>query len=175
MQLFIAIDWECGFSLLSNLRPLGASRSLPSRAHPWAGRMTWRHVSGTWTENCRGRTPCSRYLIAQMSTSWTSSSSLGSTWTGTSVSSRMPTLWGVLVALDSFSHCAPIWIWLHCLRKLTLVPFKWNEPLCDDWHFAWPMLPRFEHMVPYIEEATHGTSVGPASKARDLSLLSLWN
>ena len=35
------------------------------------------------------------------------------------------------------------------------------------------MLPRFDHMIPYIEEAKHGTSVGPAPKAGDLSLLLL--
>ena len=111
MQLFIVFDWECGFSLLFNLRPSGANRSSASKARATTGKRMWRRVTLTCEEICLGWMACGSCWDGQMSTSRTSRPSPRSTSTDTFVSSRMPTLRGVLAALDSFSHCAKIWIW----------------------------------------------------------------
>ena len=88
--MFIVFDWECGFSLLFNLRPSGVNRSFASKARATTGKRMWRRVTLTCEEICLGWMARGSCWDGQMSTSRTSRPSPRSTSTDTFVSSRMP-------------------------------------------------------------------------------------
>ena len=115
----IAADvFQCSCSFLFNLRPSGVSLCSASNPQARTGNKMWRCVTPICEEICLGLIAWLSCWIRQMWSLPTSRDSQLSTSTDTFVNSEMATLRGVLAALDSFSHCAQIWIWLHCWRKL---------------------------------------------------------
>ena len=166
-------DWDCCWCIsmqlfiFFNLRPSGVSLCSASNPQARTGTRMWRAVMPTCVEICLGWIACLSCWPRQMSSLPTSRHSWQSTSADTFVNSKMPTLRGVLAALDSFSHCAHVWIWIDCWRKTSLSTLQVIDILQNPCHVAqvWPLDPL----------SNHGTTVEAAPKARDLSLLLLWN
>ena len=120
-------------------------------------------------ENWRGWTPWGRHMRAQMSTFPTSSSSLRSTWTGTWTFKKayFVACFGCIrfiFTLCSFEFDFTVWenelyYPSNGTNSCAMIDIL-HDPCCQGlttWSLHWG-----------------GTSVGPAAKARDLSLLLLW-
>ena len=109
---------QCSCSFLFNLRRLAASQFWPYNRPVQTGNRMCTFVISTCVDKCRGWTPCPKYCPPLKCNSVILSALRPSTWIATYVNSATGTTQGFLAALDWFSHCAQIWIWLHCWRKL---------------------------------------------------------
>ena len=115
----IAADvFQFSYSFLFNLRPSGASLCSASSPRAHSGNKTCTCVIPIWREKCPGLTQCLSCCPRPTCSLTTLRGIQLNTLTATYVNSKAATSKGFLAALDSFSHCAQIWIWLHCWRKL---------------------------------------------------------